>query len=64
MQNNLKELFGLKTAKYLKENCSIVMPINRKTRKNKSIAFMLSPEHIHYELLNLMALNSAGRVNS
>ena len=30
---DLKRLFGLETTKYLKENCSITMPINLKTGK-------------------------------
>ena len=62
---DLNELFGLETTNYLKENCSTTMHINRKTGKNKGIAFVFSSEYAHNELLkllNLMALNSMERV--
>ena len=58
---DLIELFGLETTKYLKENCSITMPINRKTGKNKGIAFVLSPDHVHNELLKLNGIEFHGK---
>ena len=58
---DLKDLFSLKTTKYLKENCSIPMPINRKTGKNKGIAFVLSPDHVHDELLKLNGTEFDGK---
>ena len=56
-----KELFGLETTKYLKENCNITMPINRKTRKNKSIAFVLSTDNVDNELLKLNGIEFYGK---
>ena len=56
---NLKELFSLETTKYLKENCSITMSINSKTGKN--IAFVLSPDHVHDELLKLNGIEFHGK---
>ena len=50
---DLKELFELETTKYLKENCNITMPINRKTGKNKEIVLVLSQDHVNNELLKL-----------
>ena len=58
---DLKELFGFETTKYLKENCSISMPINRKIGKNKGIAFLLSPDHVHKELLKLNSIEFHGK---
>ena len=57
---DLKRLFGLETTKYLKENCSITMPINRKTGK-KHIAIVLSPDHVHDELLKLNGIVFHGK---
>ena len=58
---DLKELFDLEATKYLKENCSITMPTNRKTGKNKSIAFVLSPDRVHNELLKLNGIEFPGK---
>ena len=58
---NLKELFGLEKTKYLKENWNITMPINRKTGKNKGIAFALSPDHVHNESLKLNGIKFHGK---
>ena len=57
---DLKELFDLKAIKYLKGNCSITMPTNRKTGKNKSIAFVLSPDRVHNELFKLNGIEFHG----
>ena len=37
------------------------MPINRKTGKNKGIAFVLSPDHVHNELLKLNIIEFHGK---
>ena len=58
---DLTKLSGLETTKYLKENCSITMSINRKTAKNKGIAFVLSPDHVHNELLKLNGIEFHGK---
>ena len=57
----LKKLFGLGTTKYLKENCSITMLLNRKTGKNKGIAFVLSPDHVQNQLLKLDGIQFHGK---
>ena len=59
---DLKELFDLKAIKYLKGICSITMPTNRKTEKNKSIAFVLSPDRVHNELFKLNGIEFHERV--
>ena len=38
---DLKELFGSETTKYLKENYSITMPINRKTEKKQRYCILI-----------------------
>ena len=53
----LKELFGLATW-YLIGNCSITMPINRKTEKNKGIVFILSSGQVHNEFLKINPLSA------
>ena len=58
---DLKELFSLETTKYLKENCSITMPLNRKTVKNKDIVFALSPDIDHIELFKLNGIEFHGK---
>ena len=58
---DLKELFSLETTKYLKENCSITMPLNRKTVKNKDIVFVLSPDIDHIELFKLNGIEFHGK---
>ena len=58
---DLQELFILETTKYLKENCSITMPTNKKTGKNKGIAFVLSPDHVHNEFLKLNGTEFHGK---
>ena len=56
---DLKELFGLKTSKHLKENCSIAMAINRKIGKTKVLhSYRLQTMNC----LTLMALISMERI--
>ena len=38
-ENNLVELFGLKTTKYLREMCSLNMPMNDKRGQSKGYTF-------------------------
>ena len=40
--NDLKELFGLKTKRYLQEPCSIELPINEKTGKSRGGVYIMS----------------------
>ena len=51
--DNLYELFGLRSTKYLRETIKINMPVNEKTRKCKGFAFALVPEHVLKEILKL-----------
>ena len=44
--DDLYELFGLRSTKYLRETCKINMPVNEKTGKCKGFAFVLVPEHV------------------
>ena len=44
--NDLYELFGLRSTKYLRETYKINMPVNENTRKWKGFAFALVPENV------------------
>ena len=52
-ENDLTELFGLNTTKYLIETCSLNMPMNDKTGQTKGYAFASAPKHVCDELLKL-----------
>ena len=52
-ENDLVELFGLNTTKYLRETCSLNMPMNDKTGQSKGYAFVSVPIHVCDELLKL-----------
>ena len=45
-------LFGLKSTEYLRQNCSVEMPIDRNTGKSKGFAFLKAPPHVSDELIN------------
>ena len=45
-ENNLVELFGLSTTKYLRETYSINMPMNDMTGQPKGYAFVFAPKHV------------------
>ena len=59
-ENDLVELFGLNTTKYLRETCSRNMPMNNKTGQSKGYAFMSAPKHVCDELLKLNEENFHG----
>ena len=59
-ENDLAELFGVITTKYLKETCSLNMPMNDKTGQPKGYAFVSSPKHVRDELLKLNEVKSHG----
>ena len=44
--DDLYELFGLRSTKYLREICKINMPVNESMEKCKGFAFALVPEHV------------------
>ena len=47
------ELFGLNSTSYLRDTCNIDFPINNKTAKFKSFAFIRAPALITNELIKL-----------
>ena len=59
-ENDLVELFGLNTTKYLKETCSLNMPMNDKTGQSNGYAFVSAPKHVCDELLKLSEVKSHG----
>ena len=50
--NDICELFGLKTTKYLRSNTYIEMPLNR-NGQTRGFAFVTAPDHVRNELLKL-----------
>ena len=52
-ENDLVELFGLSTTKYLRETCTLNMPMNDKTEHSKMYAFVSAPEYVCDELFKL-----------
>ena len=47
------EFFGLNTTKYLRETCSLNMPMNDMIGQSKGYAFVSAPKHVCDELLKL-----------
>lgn len=52
-EDDINDLFGLKSTKYLTQNCSIQMPLNRITGKSRGYAFLTLPSHISKEVIKL-----------
>ena len=50
--DDIYELFGLKTTKYLRSNTHVEMPLNR-NGQTRGFAFVTAPDHITNELLKL-----------
>ena len=59
-ENDLVELFGLNTTKYLRKTCSLNMPVNDKTGQSKGYAFVSAPKHVCNELLKLNEIKFHG----
>ena len=59
-ENDLAELFGLNTTKYLRGTCSLNMPMNDKTGQAKGYVFVSAPKHVYDELLKLNEVNFHG----
>ena len=53
IEDNLYELFGLRSTKYLKQNFSVNMSTNSNTGKKKYFAYVTAPEHVTTELIKL-----------
>ena len=60
--DDLYELFGLRSTKYLRETCKINMPVNESTEKCKGFAFALVPEHVQKEILKLNRITLENRI--
>jgi len=58
---DLVQLFGLGTTPFLKKNCSVEIPTNRKTGKSKNFAIVSVPENVHCELIKLNGIEFYGR---
>ena len=52
-EEDLNQLFGLKTTVYLRQTCSIEMPLDKNTGKSKGFAFLNVPQHVYNELVKL-----------
>ena len=50
---NIEELLGLNTTKYLRETCSLNMPLNDDTGQSKGYAFVSALKYVCDELLRL-----------
>ena len=50
-EEDINELFGLKSTEYLRQNCSVEMPIDRNTRKSNRFEFLKAPPHVSGELI-------------
>ena len=50
--DDIYELFGLKTTKYLRSNTYVEMPLNR-NGQTRGFAFVTAPDHVRNELLKL-----------
>ena len=52
-EDNLYELFGLRSTKYLTQNCSVKMSRNSSTGKKKYFAYVTATQHVITELIKL-----------
>ena len=60
--DDLYELFGLRSTKYLRETCKINIPVNENKEKCKSFAFALVLEHVQKEILKLNGVTLENRI--
>ena len=59
--DDIYELFGLKTTKYLRSNTWVGMPLNRNDQ-TKGFAFVTVPDHVRNELLKSNNSGSEKRI--
>ena len=52
-EEDLNQLFGLKTIVYFPQTCSIEMPLDKNTAKWKGFVFLNVPQHVYDELEKL-----------
>ena len=50
--DDIQEIFGLRSRKYLWDNCSVEMPM-RTHDQSKGIGFITAPQHVTKELVKL-----------
>ena len=60
--DDLYELFGLRSTKYLRETCKINMPVNENMGKCKGFAFALVPEYVQKEILKWNGITLENRM--
>ena len=60
--DDLYELFGLRSTKYLRETCKINMPVNESTETCKGFAFALVPEQVQKQILKLNRITLENRI--
>ena len=52
-EEDLNQLFGLTATVYLRQTCSIEMPLDKNTGKSKRFAFLNVPQHVYNKLVKL-----------
>ena len=52
-EEDLNQLFGLKTTVYLHQTCSIEIPLDKNNGKSKGFAFLNVPQHVYNEPVKL-----------
>ena len=52
-EEDINELFGLKSTEYLRQNCIVEMPIDKNPEKSKGFAFLKVPQHVSDEVIKL-----------
>ena len=57
--DDIHELFGLRSTKYLCDNCSVEMPM-RSHDQSKGFAFITAPQHVSKELVKLNGVQFKG----
>ena len=57
--DDIHELFGLRSTKYLRDNCSVEM-LMRSHDQSKGFAFITAPQHVTKELLKMNGVQFQG----
>ena len=61
VEEDLNQLFGIRSTKYLQDTCNIKMPVDQKTGKNEGFTFITAPEHVYIELIKLNGIEFKGK---
>ena len=59
-EEDLNQLSGIRSTKYLQDTCSIKVPVNQKTGKNKGFFTTSCPKHVYIELTKLSGIEFKG----